>query len=1048
MASIGKADLVIVPKFEGLSKAVDEALGKAEGAASKKGAALGESTSKGFGGGLAKSGVVIGAFSALTEKAMESISSHVGAAVSRFDTMNAFPAVMETLGYSAQDSEASIAKMSDRLGSLPTTLDSMTGAVQRIVPSIKDVGKSTDIMLAFNDALVAGKSPIEIQNAAIEQFSQAVSRGKFELEEWRSVQTAMPGQLDQVAKSMLGAEAGAMDLYEALKNDDVSMDEFLSTLVRLDTEGGSGFASFQEQAETAAGGVGTSMANMGNAVTKGLASIMDTVGEDNISGAFDDMKGAINAAFDALNAGVGKAMPAVEKVYGAVKEIAPQAIAAAAGFAAFKTAGGYLVDFAGRAKEAKAQTGLLEKANTLLGTSFSPVSLAITGVSAVLGVAISAFADAKKKQDDFKASTEGVADVTSRLTSLDEYSSSIAGIGDSSKVTALSVDEASEAIAKNVKAMEETASGAEKQISELSSAQKIINDYAGQTDLSAEAQGRLEWAVKLVNDQFGTSITSADVMADSYRNADGSASDLTDTINDLIDAKKNEIRLNALTESLATAYENEETAVETLAQARIDYNKDLEEATRQRMEVTGESYDQAKAEVELTKEGMTSWQEYSKALEEVNRQTESRESLEAELGDETKAVSENADEWDEWGNRVGKLFQKTLELSSGRKDAMSLFKEDMRTLGVSAEELDTLTKEELLQVAESYDGTVSSVVGVLPKLDEAMDETARATAERSKEIKEALSGFGDGFAESLEGVGVDVDSFASKLAEAGVQTETLNQLGSENITALATVFGGNVDAMVWAIANYNGQPLLDKDGNVQLDDAELIDAQGNVYVWNGTELVDKASGAAVDSAQVVDATGNILNYDATNLDSKWANAQVNGNAVNGAARRGIDNTVSAEENLHDKDVSINANGNYDSAATSIWDLGAAIKNIGSKVVNVTANIFKRENAAGGIRLNAEGGVRYHADGAFIAHKAAPLDIVGEDGAEAIVPLTNRRYSQPFADIIAEGVAKKTGGTERIEERMENVEALLFEILRAMPEVSTIRAGRSWERRHV
>ena len=1028
MASIGKADLVIVPKFEGLSKAVDEALAKAEGPASKKGAALGESASKGFGGGLAKSGVAIGAFSALTTKAMESISSHVGAAVSRFDTMNAFPAVMETLGYSAQDSEASIAKMSDRLGSLPTTLDSMTGAVQRIVPAIKDVGKSTDIMLAFNDALVAGKGPVEIQSAAIEQFSQAVSRGKFELEEWRSVQTAMPGQLDQVAKSMLGAEAGAMDLYEALKNGDVSMDEFLSTLVRLDTEGGSGFASFQEQAETAAGGVGTSMANMGNAVTKGLASLMDTVGEGNISGVFDDMKGAINAAFGALNAGVGKAMPAVEKVYGAVKEIAPQAIAAAAGFAAFKTAGGYLADFAGRAKEAKAQTGLLEKANTLLGTSFSPVSLGVTAAAAGLTFLAGIYADGVKKARDFEAATTGIAAAVDATVSLDEYSGRISSVG------APSVDEMAEKVAKNADAMQKNAESAQSQIAELNTAQGIINQYAGQTDLSAEAQGRLEWAVKLVNDQFGLSITSADVMADSYRNADGSASDLTDTIDGLVDAKKNEIRMNALSDNLTLAYQNETDAASALAGAKktladyeAEYASKAEHSQREQDEyaiVTS----RLRGEVEKAEEA---YRGSAKAVDE----------LEAELGDSAVAASESADAFDEWGNSLSSLVTQTLKQAVG-ENGLGMLKEDLRSLGASTEDLSELSEGELERIANAYDGTAGSIVGVLEELGVGMDETARATAESSAAMQDALSGFGEGFAENLGSLGVDVESFAWKLAEAGVQTETLNQIGSENIAALATTFGGNVDAMVWAIANYNGQPLLDKDGNVQLNDAELIDAQGNVYVWNGTELVSKASGAVVDSAQVVDATGNILNYDATNLDSKWATAQVNGNAVNGAARSGIDNTASAEDNLYDKDVSVNANGNYDSAATSIWSLGRAIANLAGKSIDVITN-----NITNTIK-NAEGGIRYHASGAFIATRAMPLDIVGEDGAEAIVPLTNRRYSQPFADIIAEGVAKKTGGTKRIEERMENVETLLFEILRAMPEISTIRAGRSWERRHV
>ena len=93
---------------------------------------------------------------------------------------------------------------------------------------------------------------------------------------------------------------------------------------------------------------------------------------------------------------------------------------------------------------------------------------------------------------------------------------------------------------------------------------------------------------------------------------------------------------------------------------------------------------------------------------------------------------------------------------------------------------------------------------------------------------------------------------------------------------------------------------------------------------------------------------------------------------------------------------------------SIWNSFGS--HLGTKtaelVTNIRENVFRNvsQNAAGGIRLHADGGIRPHASGAFIATKAVPLDIVGEDGAEAIVPLTNRKYSQPFADIIAEGVA--------------------------------------------
>lgn len=51
-------------------------------------------------------------------------------------------------------------------------------------------------------------------------------------------------------------------------------------------------------------------------------------------------------------------------------------------------------------------------------------------------------------------------------------------------------------------------------------------------------------------------------------------------------------------------------------------------------------------------------------------------------------------------------------------------------------------------------------------------------------------------------------------------------------------------------------------------------------------------------------------------------------------------------------------------------------------------------------------MRYHAGGA-IATRAMPLDIVGEAGAEAIVPLTNKKYVTPFARAVAEQIAVVT-----------------------------------------
>ena len=130
---------------------------------------------------------------------MSAVSSHVDSAISRFDTLNNYPTVMQALGYSAADADSSISKMSDRLQSLPTRLDDMVSLVQGLVTTTGDLGKATDVGLALNDMLVAAGASTQLSSAAMEQFRQILAKGKPEMEDWRSLTSAMPGQMDQLA---------------------------------------------------------------------------------------------------------------------------------------------------------------------------------------------------------------------------------------------------------------------------------------------------------------------------------------------------------------------------------------------------------------------------------------------------------------------------------------------------------------------------------------------------------------------------------------------------------------------------------------------------------------------------------------------------------------------------------------------------------------------------------------------------------------------------------------------------------------------------------
>lgn len=205
---------------------------------------------------------------------MNTIKNSVNDAVSRIDTLNNYPKVMKNLGISSEESEASIKKLSEKLTGLPTTLDSASLAVQRFTSKNSDIEKSTDYFLALNNALLAGGASADIQSSAMEQLSQAYAKGKPDMMEWRSLQTAMPAQLNQVAKAF---NMTSDELGEALRNGKISMDDFMDKIVELNENGTGEFQSFEDQAKNSTGGIATSITNMKTAITRGVSEIIKSI---------------------------------------------------------------------------------------------------------------------------------------------------------------------------------------------------------------------------------------------------------------------------------------------------------------------------------------------------------------------------------------------------------------------------------------------------------------------------------------------------------------------------------------------------------------------------------------------------------------------------------------------------------------------------------------------------------------------------------------------------------------------------------------------------
>lgn len=314
---LAQAYVQIVPSMKGVGKAIENAF---DGLSKSTGQKAGQSIGSGLSGGFAaKVGAVAGIASTVFSKVASVVAGSLNSAISRADQMNNFPKVMKNLGYSSEDAAASIKKISSALDGLPTTSSAMTGMVQQLAPLTSNLDQATNIALAFNNAMLAGGASTMEQENALTQYTQMLSAGKVDMQAWRSIQAAMPGQLNQVAEAMLGAGKNSNDLYEAMKNGSISFDDFNKKVMELNQNGFGKYASFAQQAKDATQGIGTAMENVQNRVAKAVQKVIEAVGVENIAGAingFSSQFGKIGDAAAGMVTGVkgwfGKAAQAAQ----------------------------------------------------------------------------------------------------------------------------------------------------------------------------------------------------------------------------------------------------------------------------------------------------------------------------------------------------------------------------------------------------------------------------------------------------------------------------------------------------------------------------------------------------------------------------------------------------------------------------------------------------------------------------------------------------------------------------------------------------------------
>lgn len=202
------------------------------------------------------------------------LKNALSGAISRYDTLQQFPKMMEKLGYATSDVEGATTRLKEGIRGLPTKLDEVVSTAQRLTFLNKDIEKSSKLTIALNNAFLSSGSSGEAASRGLDQFVQMLSVGQVDMEAWKTLQETMGYGLDKVAQSFGFAGVSAQrDLYSALKEGTITFDQFQDRLMELN-EGVDGFAAV---AKESGAGIGVAVGNMTYAFTSGLEKIMTKI---------------------------------------------------------------------------------------------------------------------------------------------------------------------------------------------------------------------------------------------------------------------------------------------------------------------------------------------------------------------------------------------------------------------------------------------------------------------------------------------------------------------------------------------------------------------------------------------------------------------------------------------------------------------------------------------------------------------------------------------------------------------------------------------------
>ena len=736
-------------------------------------------------------------------------------AIDRFDTLQRFPKVMQSLGHSSKDVAQSTKALSEGIEGLPTTLDTVVSTTQKLTSMTGDLKQSTKLTIALNNAFLASGASTEDASRGLQQYTQMLSAGKVDMQSWKTLQETMPYALQKTAESFGFAGASAQkDFYAALQSGQITFKDFSKRLIELNN-GTNGFA---EMAKKNSEGIKTSFGNIVNAVAKGIANVIDAfdkmskaVTGKSIAQNLDGIKTVVNNVFASIVNSIKAVTPVVQtavKVLGYLKPVLDPLLhilggvvvgvlafkGAMLGLAIIKGIGGLignlitsLTTLASTSLVAEGATvGLTGALATLSSGGIFLVVGALAGLVSWLSQESDAMKEAKAKAEEYNQSIKSLND--SVKTGNESYEDRRREI----KATA----EDNERLVKKIEELSHVENKTAAQKKELASSAEILNQRIDGLNIAYDkATGTINMTADAIRKQIEISKQSAEAEAANQRLVEIAKQrlELDDKIADakkrhkeelekldnaegkygtsiLSNAQKEEYRnkineetektIKSLQESKESLADSEQRATDIIASANEAQAKAVEDASG-RMKLSWDTMDEDQRK--LVEDMKSQYEALRGDVQNAFQAIEQQTALSAEQM--TANLQQNIDAVDKWSQNLEILAQRGLDqglIEQMRQAGPKMAEQTQALVNASDEQLGALNGKWTEAGDKAKEGFLRGI---------------RATGvELAPEVQAMVTAIGDEFRSALAEAGFNV-----KAREIPKQTADGIRAGKEDV---------------------------------------------------------------------------------------------------------------------------------------------------------------------------------------------------------------------------------------------------------------------------